>query len=464
MAINDLAPTHEAIAILPAAVARQLRVAPLRKLGHRSLLVGVAEHSDLVALEAAAMAHDFYPVLEHIDSTELEQRLSLLDEADLQSAVIHASTDTHLAQAPVSGRLEAYLTDILEAALERRASDIHFEPTRENLCVRLRIDGRLLPFGLLPIEMRQAIPAQIKVLAKLPLAEKRLPLDGRLRMCGTDVRVSILPVLNGESVVLRIMGKQDALALSDLGLLDDQMTVIEERLRHPHGLLLVCGPTGSGKSTTLYTLLRRLADGQRKLISIEDPVETQVAGVTQVEARPPTVTFAGAIRSMLRHAPDVILVGEIRDNETLAAAMEATLSGHMVMASVHARDCAEAAVRLLDLGASRYVVGATLRLVISQRLARRPCTACTRASGPDCSVCHGSGSSGRRGAFEVQPFEGAVKDAFLAEAGAESIRAAAHSMGYMSLSQVLEALVQEGEIAHDDALTLGNWLESPLIQ
>jgi general secretion pathway protein E len=334
------------------------------------------------------------------------------------------------------------VSDLLEKAVELRASDIHIEPFSTGLVVRLRIDGLLravaAPIGVLP----QAVISRIKIVAGLNIAERRLPQDGaaRLRIGRTDIdiRVAIMPTQHGESAVIRILPKDRGLLVIDkLGFLPADETKLRRLLKLPHGMIVVTGPTGSGKTTTLATVLSVLNEPVRKILTIEDPVEYEIPGINQSQIKPAIgLTFAAALRSFVRQDPDVIMVGEVRDAETAHVAIHAALTGHLVLTTLHTETAAAAIPRLLDLGVEGYLLRSTLRAVIGQRLVRQLCEHCKRpkmlAAGDfaedvrlaalgfcaeetlyetcGCERCGGSGYRGRLGVFEVLEFTDELRE------------------------------------------------------
>lgn len=280
------------------------------------------------------------------------------------------------------------VASVFEAAIAAGASDIHFEPRRHDLRVRLRIDGQLVDHRLVSADLAPAAVSRIKVIANLNLGERRLPQDGRTTFIvqgrPVDVRVATSPTVFGESVVLRILDRAAVeLDLDRLGLSTETVGVLRRAAQSPHGLFLITGPTGSGKTTTLYALLQTFAGTSRKVLSVEDPVEYHFEHVSQTQVSPSIgLTFASALRSFLRQDPDVILVGEIRDPETAAVAMQAAMTGHFVLASVHANDALAVVPRLLDMGVEPFQLAAGLRGVAAQRLVRRICSSCSATRAP----------------------------------------------------------------------------------
>lgn len=314
---------------------------------------------------------------------------------------------------------------IIAEAVDERASDIHLEPTEDSLVVRFRVDGMLREVARLPQGLRAPVVSRIKVVAGLDLAERRLPQDGRLRIAvrghDTDLRVATAPSLHGESVVLRILDRSRlTLDFDALGFDAELAEAVRAVLHRPHGIVLVTGPTGSGKTTTLYAALSDLNQVDRKLLTVEDPVEYRLSGVIQTQVQPGIgLTFASALRSFLRQDPDVIMVGEIRDTETAQIAVQAALTGHTILATLHTNSAAGAVTRLLDMGVEPFLLGSVLNGVLAQRLVRRLCAACrqpfepgdrlreTLGLGPGhyhravgCPTCHHTGYAGRLALFE----------------------------------------------------------------
>ena len=357
------------------------------------------------------------------------------------------------------------VSDLLEKAVELRASDIHIEPFRSGLTVRLRIDGLLraipTPTGVLP----QAIISRIKILAGLNIAERRLPQDGAAQLhvskSDLDIRVAIMPTQHGESAVIRLLPKdRGLLVIERLGFFPHDEKKLLDLLKLPHGIIIVTGPTGSGKTTTLATVLAILNEPTRKILTIEDPVEYEIPGVNQSQAKPTIgLTFAAAMRAFVRQDPDVIMVGEVRDSETAHIAIHAALTGHLVLTSLHTETAAAAVPRLLDLGIEGFLLKSTLRAVIAQRLVRQLCDRCktkrdlTAANFADdprfealgfkvgetiyepkgCERCSGTGYRGRVGVFEILKIDQSVRDLINAQTDANAIDKAAVQAGMTTM-------------------------------
>ncbi len=387
-------------------------------------------------------------------------------DADADSGVEVISDDEedveHLRDMASEAPVIRLVNQILSRAVEQRASDIHIEPFENELRVRYRIDGVLHEMDSPPRNLMAAIISRVKLMAKLNIAERRLPQDGRikLRLVGReiDLRVSSLPTLYGESVVLRILDRSSVVVdLNKLGMYPDTLDGFGSMIAHPHGLILVTGPTGSGKTTTLYAALDKINSPDKKIITIEDPVEYQLRGVNQIHVRPQIgLTFASGLRSIVRQDPDVIMVGEIRDPETAEIAIQAALTGHLVFSTLHTNDAAGAISRLLDMGVEDYLLASSLLGVMAQRLVRSLCPACRRTvdAGPDivheferlgqavpssvyeaagCTQCAGTGYHGRRGIYELLDVTEEIRKLIISRSAADRIKAEAVRSGMSTL-------------------------------
>jgi general secretion pathway protein E/type IV pilus assembly protein PilB len=332
---------------------------------------------------------------------------------------------------------------VLRSAVSRRASDVHFEPLEQRFRIRYRIDGALQEVEDPPRRLQRAVISRLKIMANMNIAEKRLPQDGRSRVMlegrPVDLRVSSLPTVHGEAAVLRLLVQEQIRpGLGELGLAADAQQTLERLLRLPDGIVLVTGPTGSGKTTTLYACLHDLNRPDRKIITVEDPVEYEIAGINQVPVRTAVgMTFAAALRAMLRQAPNIIMVGEIRDRETAEIAMTAALTGHLVFSTLHTNDAPGAVIRLLDLGVEPFLVAAALRAVVAQRLVRRICPTCGGPPAPvrPCPECAGTGYRGRVGIFELLVVDDKVRELIQTGAGATRLRQQARAGGMRTLRE-----------------------------
>ena len=350
--------------------------------------------------------------------------------------------------------------DLLIDAFEARASDVHIEDHADGLRVRYRIDGILKDVEPPPSELRAAVLARLRVIAGLNLAERRRPQDGRMRIRfkdrHVDVRISTVPILHGESVVLRVLDPMERAELDELGLHLGDLTRLTEVISRPHGMVLTTGPGGSGKSTTLHAIVQRLSTGEEKILTIEDPVEYDVHGVCQVSVNEQAgLTFATLLRSLVRQDPDVLLVGEIRDDETADIATHAALTGHLVLSTLHTTDSVSALPRLVDLGVPDYLVVHTLEAVMAQRLVRVVCTSCAEEAdfrdeeikalgkgaeglsrglqGVGCGECHGIGYRDRTGLYELLVINEELRDAFMERQSRRELRGIALQHGMRTL-------------------------------
>ena len=364
--------------------------------------------------------------------------------------------------------LDAPVIDLLNRlfreASSARATDLHIEPARGSVGVRRRVDGLLAEVERLPVALGRAAVSRLKILTNLNIAEKRLPQDGRARLRiadrDYDIRVATMPTIHGESIAIRFLSATtQAPELTRLGLAEPDLARLRREIAHAHGMIVVTGPTGSGKTTTLAAALGQLNDPSRKVVTIEDPVEYQVAGVNQIQVHPEIgLSFARTLRSLLRFDPDIIMIGEMRDGETASIGVNAALTGHLVLTTLHTNSAAGAIVRLLDLGVQAYLIASTLRCVVAQRLVRRLCTHCRtpyeappeliaqlppaalageppitlwRAAG--CSYCGGSGYSGRAAIFELLSIDDAMRRLIKPGVSAEVIAQAARRAGMASM-------------------------------
>ncbi|MFY0736033.1 GspE/PulE family protein [Aurantimonas sp. NFXS3] len=355
--------------------------------------------------------------------------------------------------------------EIFEAAMTLSATDIHIESQEDGLAIRLRVDGLLRSYGVLPAAQSRSVISRVKILAGLDIAERRLPQDGRtrIRVSGADVdlRVATVAGLHGETAVIRLLSRDAKfLDLSALGMAGDDLATVNAQIREPHGLIIVAGPTGSGKTTTLASILSALNTSDRKIITVEDPIEYQIPGLVQTPVRPAIgYTFASAIRSFLRHDPDVLMVGEMRDHETAEIAVQAALTGHLLLTTLHTNNAAEAVVRLADLGIDAFLLRSTLRCVVGQRLVRQLCPRCRRPSrecsaaasaladagrfqprpedtyyvSVGCSWCGGTGFRGRVGLFEVIRLDEDLQSLIRSDVDAKTLASEARIRGMRTM-------------------------------
>ncbi len=375
---------------------------------------------------------------------------------------------SHLRELAEEAPIVELVSNTLSQSFNERASDIHIEPEERNFRIRYRIDGVLQTRLSLPRERFDAVASRVKLLSGMDIAERRLPQDGRTtqRINGqeVDIRVSALPGTWGESLVLRLLPKErQSLRLETLGMEADHRDIFTKMIREPNGIILVTGPTGSGKSTTLYSALEAINDGSTKMITVEDPVEYHIKGVNQVQAHSEIgYTFARALRSILRQDPDIIMIGEIRDLETAQIAVQASLTGHLVFSTLHTNDAISSFTRLIDMGLEPFLVASSLRGVLAQRLVRRLCPSCKRPAKPPfpqilaelraaggaepgqklhwesavgCPECQGTGYKGRLGIYELIDVNDPLKEAILRRLSTHEATEMARSSGFRSLRQ-----------------------------
>ena len=495
-----LAPSKEFLGKFPARILLDRRMMPLAP-GENGNGDGVAMVTsrifDTTGLDEIRLATgmDVHPVL--APSIEIErfikkylgvgadtlQSMGLTGEdADVSFVEEKNDEDMDLTDAAQDASLIKLVNQILAEALDLRATDVHIEPFEQQLRVRYRIDG-VLQEANLPAEVRRlqaAIVSRIKILSHLDIAEKRVPQDGRIRLkvAGReiDLRVSVIPMVHGEAVVLRILDRGDTvLGMEFLGMSSRDNNCWSKVLELPHGIILVTGPTGSGKTTTLYAALSKINTIDLKIITVEDPVEYQLRGINQIQVNTKAgLTFAAGLRAILRHDPDVVLIGEIRDHETAEIAVQASLTGHLVFSTLHTNDAPGAATRLIDMQIEPYLVASSVELVAAQRLVRLICKNCKEEMpkdqvaklrdefgdsippivmhGKGCRNCQGSGYRGRQGCFEMMPMTDELRELILRHASAREVRKVAIHQGMNSLRQDGWRLVAEGKTTPDEVV------------
>jgi type IV pilus assembly protein PilB len=457
--------------LLPESVVRRLQAIPVEASDSR-ITVALVDPLDVLAIDAIRRLTgrdvDFGVTTIDDFNLRLSQLAALDGQLDEPGIEVAAAPDDEAVGAdnPLQTAEEAPIVRlvglILSRAVHERASDIHIEAQEQRLVVRFRIDGMLQTAMTRPRHMHAATVSRIKILARMDISERRLPQDGRINVTidgkDVDVRVSTVPSVRGEKVVLRLLDKSMGLMSMDrLGLSPALRLQIETIIKRPHGIFLLTGPTGSGKTTTLYAILSLLNAPHRNIMTIEDPVEYRIPGITQVQVNTKTgLTFATGLRSFLRQDPDVIMVGEIRDKETAAIAIQAAMTGHLVLSTLHTNDAPGAVIRLLDMGMEPYLVGSVLVGVGAQRLFRVLCAGCRErttldpdvaarlglpaAASPidvyrpgECPMCGQTGYHGRAGAFELMPVTETIRSLIVRRASHQELRSAAVEEGMHTL-------------------------------
>jgi type IV pilus assembly protein PilB len=460
-----------ATTLLPEALARRYRAIPI---GERDgkLLVAMSDPANVYALDdiRTITNRDVQPlVATAADVEQAIQKYAGMDGqvealANVAAEAIEGEDDqmeAALEDAPIVKLVNAIMTQ----AVGDRASDVHIEPAEKNVRIRFRVDGVLHePMPAAPKNIQGGLISRLKVMADLNIAEKRVPQDGRISMKvggkPLDLRLATLPTVHGEKVVIRILDKSNALLrLEDLGFLEESYKSFAKSFKKPYGAILVTGPTGSGKSTTMYSTLNILNEVDKNIITVEDPVEYRLGGVNQIQVNPKAgLTFASALRSILRADPDIVLIGEIRDKETATIAIEAALTGHLVLSSLHTNDAASAVTRLTEMDVETFLVASAIDCVVAQRLARKLCDRCKEPYQPDqaelmeagypewlwpeitqlyrpagCAACSNTGFRGRVGLYEVMPMTEELERLTVERASAEAIKAVALQQGMISL-------------------------------
>ena len=398
----------------------------------------------------------------------LERMLSKIAsrEEEKEEAMVDVEDENTLRTMAGEARIVRLVNDIFTQAIELGASDIHIEPGEDHVAVRCRVDGVLTEILNCPLNQFPAIASRIKLLGGLNIAESRLPQDGRtnvqLGRAVLDMRISTIPILTGESIVLRLLN-QEAITfdLQTLGMSDEHLKQFKRLINIPHGMILVVGPTGSGKTTTLYSVISQLNDNRKKIITVEDPVEYKMHGLCQMQVNPKIgVTFAAGLRSIVRQDPDIILVGEIRDRETADIAINAALTGHLVLSTLHTNDAVGAVTRLIDMGVENFLVSSALYGVLSQRLVRKICPVChgkkTDPAGNKCRKCNGTGFKGRSGIFELLFLDDDLRAAVNRNADSSELEAIAVKHGMITLQQdgldkVRQGITTEEELSRSTA-------------
>ncbi|UJP10281.1 Flp pilus assembly complex ATPase component TadA [Microbacterium sp. KUDC0406] len=473
----------QVVALVPGGLARKHRLIPVAHEGGR-LVVGMADPTDIIAIDDVSTVADLRvdPVVVAEDALEYAFQRYVRSDAELsdlsasleETAASQAARTEELTEQDSDAPIVRFVNLVITQAIDDRASDIHLEPGESHLTVRYRIDGVLHEMQRPDSNIQDGIVSRLKIMASIDIAERRKPQDGRLSVVHhgrkVDLRVATLPTVWGEKVVMRILDNSGvSLSLEDLRMSPSNLERFRTAIAHPHGMVLVTGPTGSGKSTTLYTALREVSTPRVNVITVEDPVEYRIPGINQVQVNAKAgMTFQAALRSILRSDPDVVLVGEIRDRETAVISVEAALTGHLLLSTLHTNDAPSAVTRLTEMGTEPFLVATALTAVVAQRLARKLCTACREAHHEDpaalraigfplepgempvlyrakgCPTCSNTGYKGRIGLHEVMAMSDEIEHLVVTHATGTDIRRTAAEQGMTSLRQDGWTKVREG--------------------
>ncbi len=491
--LEDLDIAGNVLEVLPAQMAKTFRVVPIAFDSRRGVLtIAMDDPDNFRATDDLGTLVGYTVEAKITDTDSLEDALAKYyaeEDSSLSELIGEIESDSTLAEfrgrdqsidldelkeLAESNPVKKLLNLVLLQAIRDKASDIHFEPFENEFKMRYRIDGVLYEMVPPPKHVAVALSSRIKVMANLDIAERRLPQDGRIPLVvggnPVDLRVSVLPTMFGESVVLRVLDRSAVeLELGGLGLREREMKMVEELIKKPNGIIIVTGPTGCGKTTTLYSALKKLNDVKTKIITTENPVEYDIDGLIQVQMRPDIgLTFARCLRSILRQDPDIVMVGEIRDLETAQISIQASLTGHLVFTTVHTNDAPSTLARLIDLGLETFLITATLEGIVAQRLVRRICLNCKTAFEPTeamlseigltpddvgdkelyygrgCDQCNNTGYRGRIGLYEIMVLNDELRDLIMNNASTNVLREAARRNGMRTLRQNGLAVIFDG--------------------
>lgn len=494
--LGDVAIPAEVAKLIPESLGRTYGVVPVALSGDR-LAVATANPTDVEAIDAVQRhaRKRVEPLL--AGQARIQKMLDMvygtMDTDDITASIEQAVGDVEVrapdtevsddlaeerrqsGQAPVIKTVNL----VLQEAIKQHASDIHFEPRSNHLEIRYRIDGVLQPIRNLPKQLQAAVTSRIKIMAELDIAEKRRPQDGRVAVRihnrNIDLRISTLPVQYGERVVMRVLDKSaQQLALDHLGFSEEQLALFQKMLRRPHGIVLVTGPTGSGKTTTLYSVLSHIKSSETNIMTCEDPIEYELDGINQSAVNPRAgLTFAAQLRAILRQDPDVVLVGEIRDSETATIAFQAAMTGHLVFATLHCNDAPSAITRLVDMGVEPFLIGSSVIGVLAQRLVRILCPRCKKPYDPPveeweavapssggaiqfhradgCNQCRSRGYVGRMGVFELMPVNEEMRRLTLRRPTGDQVRELALDAGMTTMWEHARSKVIAGLTTFEEA-------------
>lgn len=493
--LEDCHPPQELIDLCPAKILQDHNIIPIKRDG-QTLHIATSKIFDNQGIDQLRFATDLeiIPTLAPANAIKelikqklgvgaaTMQKLAFDAQDDLEILDDDPDNDLDLESAAEDASIIKFVNQILTKSIERKATDVHIETFENNMAVRFRVDGVLQNITIPPQvkQFQPAIVSRIKILAHLDIAEKRLPQDGRIKLKITgreiDVRVSVIPMLHGEAIVLRLLDRSTALmGLEKLGWSGNILKQFNQVLTLPHGIILVTGPTGSGKTSTLYAALATINDVERKIITIEDPIEYNLEGINQIQVSTKAgLTFATGLRAILRHDPDVVLIGEIRDSQTAQIAVQASLTGHLVFSTLHTNDAPGALTRLVDMGVEPYLVASTLEMVVAQRLVRLICVDCktqiplemydtikqqfpnldptTLYHGTGCQSCQNTGYNGRQAIFELMPITPEIRTLIQQSVASIAIRNIAIQQGMISLRENGLSLATQGTTTIDEVM------------
>jgi type IV pilus assembly protein PilB len=490
--LSKAMPAPDVVRLLPRAVAERTRVLVLDK-NTRGIVVAAADPTNVLALDDVRLytrSADLQ-VLVATDSQirdQIARAWSIGEDSAQVTAMVEETEEPiedfepSLGSSDEEAPIVKLVNRILGDAVRLRASDIHIEVQRDTLLVRYRVDGLLRDVMTAPRRIATAVISRIKIISGLDIAERRVPQDGRTRISieGTaiDCRISTLPSLHGEKVVIRLLTRGDDIpSLATLGFEQRQLEAFEAALSVPQGLVLITGPTGSGKTNTLYSAIAAIKSPEKNIVTLEDPVEVQLPGITQVQVNPRSgLTFEAGLRSILRQDPDIVLLGEVRDGQTAELALKASLTGHLVLTTLHTNSAVAALTRLVDMGVEPFLVASSLTAAVAQRLVRRPCSTCAEGYIPDdgtlallglriddildatplhgvgCPDCGGTGYRGRTAVYEVLEVDDDMRQVLMASATESAVGAQARAVGMQTLRASALLKARRGETTFEEAV------------